>query len=101
MQRYLQLLRLRVEDRRETLTGALAELRFECRWPDKWHAIELELRLCDELLEEGWDAISGLTALRLSQWLDETHRLAIEAEHRFDMLTTQMRPRLPQFAPPI
>lgn len=99
MQRFLQLLRLRVEDRRETLAGALAEFRFECRWRDTWEAIELELRLCDELLAEGWDAISALTALRLSQWLDETQRMAIEAEQRFDVSTTQKRARLPQLAP--
>ena len=90
MEQLLRELRFEIEERRDALGAALAELRFERACPKIRQAIEVELRICDGLLRPGWRQMSGLTALRLSQWLCDTKQLANEADQHFEIITTSL-----------
>jgi hypothetical protein len=70
-------LRAKVERRRAELQQALAAAERDHHTAERIDGLRVVLRIVDDATQDGWDAVSEVTAVTLSKWLETTEPLIL------------------------
>src|SRR5687767_11556943 len=79
-------LRQRVEQRCQELQAELEAAADKGHPPERVEALITELRIADDALTGGWDAVGEVTSQQLARWLEATRHLVqdVEEDQDFD-----------------
>jgi hypothetical protein len=77
-------LRQRVEARCQELQAELEAAADKGHPPERVEALNTELRIVEDALSGGWDAVGEVTSQQLARWLEATRQLVQETEEEQD-----------------
>jgi hypothetical protein len=85
-------LRQKVEERCEELQAELETASEKGHPQERVEALVTELRIVEDALTGGWDAVGEVTSQQLARWLEATRHLVSGEEQDFDERITAEMP---------